>query len=193
MFDGVHLTLLIGPAVWFRRGIGARQLAVVDLPLIATSVASIAAFYLASQREAYGNWRDAVRYVPVLMAVGIGISINNARAVVSGLSRSETEFRRTPKYALASDGAAALATRKYRAGRGIDTWIELALGCYFTGLVIAALADGLWGAVPFLSLFAAGFLYTAGLTLHQARVRGTPLFSVKAVSGELCGKKGSVP
>jgi hypothetical protein len=171
----VALVLLIGPAVWFRRGIGARELAVVDLPLIATSLVSIAAFYLASQREAYGNWRDAVRYLPVLMAVGIGISINNARAVVSGLSRRNTEFRRTPKYALAAEGEAMLASRKYRARLGIDTWIELGLGVYFVGLVIAALADGLWGAVPFLTLIAAGFLFTAGTALHQARVGDTPL------------------
>jgi cellulose synthase/poly-beta-1,6-N-acetylglucosamine synthase-like glycosyltransferase len=171
----VALALLIGPAVWFRRGIGARELAVVDLPLIAMSLVSIAAFYLASQREAYGTWRGAVRYIPVLMAVGIGISINNARAVVSGLCRRETEFRRTPKYALAVGGTATLATRRYRARLGIDTWIELAFGVYFTGLVVAALADGLWGAVPFLALFAAGFLYTAGTALRQAHIGDTPL------------------
>jgi cellulose synthase/poly-beta-1,6-N-acetylglucosamine synthase-like glycosyltransferase len=168
----VALALLIGPAVWLRRGIGARQLAIVDLPLIATSLVSIAVFYLTSQREAYGSWRQAVRYIPVLMAVGIGISINNARAVVSGLFRRETEFRRTPKYALAVAGDATLATRRYRARRGTETWIELAFGVYFAGLVVAALASGLWGAIPFLALFAAGFLYTAGLTLRQARVRG---------------------
>jgi hypothetical protein len=158
----VALTLLIGPAVWFRRDIGARQLAVVDLPLIAISLVSIAVFYLVSQREAYGSWRRASRYVPVLMAVGIGISINNARAAVAGLFRGETEFRRTPKYALATEGGSELATRRYRARRGFDTWIELALGLYFVGLVVAALANGLWGAVPFLALFAFGFLYTAG-------------------------------
>ena len=168
----VALTLLIGPAVWYRRGIGAKELALVDLPLIAMSLVSIAAFYLVSQREAYGSWRNAVRHLPVLMAVGVGISINNARAVVSGLSGRETEFCRTPKYALAADATATLATRKYRARRGFDTWIELALGLYFAGLVIAALADGLWGAVPFLSLFAAGFLYTG--------LGDSPLFLAKS-------------
>jgi len=190
----VALTLLIGPAIWFRRGIGARELATVDLPLIATSAVSIAAFYLASQREAYGRWRDAVRHIPVLMAVGIGISINNACAVVSGFSRRDTEFRRTPKYALAADGDAMLATRRYRARRGIDTWVELALGVYFAGLVVAALAGGLWGAVPFLTLFAGGFLYTAGLTLRQSRLGDTSLFSYQSgIRGALIGKKGSVP
>ena len=157
----VALTLLIGPAVWFRRGIGARQLAVLDLPLIAASLVSIAVFYLVAEREAYGSWRGAVRYVPVLMAVGIGISINNARAVCAGFSRRETAFTRTPKYALAAGEDAGLATRRYRARGGLDTWIELALGVYFVALVVAALADGLWGAVPFLALFAGGFLYTA--------------------------------
>jgi len=181
----VALTLLIGPAVWFRRGIGARELALVDLPLIAASLVSIAVFYLVSQRVAYGTWRDAVRYLPVLMAVGVGISINNARAVVLGLSGRETEFRRTPKYALAAEGTTTLATRKYRAGRGPDTWTELALGLYFAGLIVAALADGLWGAVPFLTLFAGGFLYTGWSGLADYRKGDTPLFRNKAVSGEL--------
>jgi cellulose synthase/poly-beta-1,6-N-acetylglucosamine synthase-like glycosyltransferase len=162
----VALALLIGPAVWLRRGIGSRELAIVDLPLIAASLLSIAAFYLVSQREAYGRWRDAVRYVPVLMAIGIGISVNNAHAAVFGLTRRDTEFRRTPKYALAGNAESLLATRKYRARRGPATWIELAAGVYFAGLVIAALADGLWGAVPFLALFAGGFLYTAWIQLN---------------------------
>ncbi len=165
----VVLALVIGPAVWYRRGTGARELALVDLPLIATSLVSIAAFYLVSQREAYGTWRDALRYVPVLMAVGVGISINNARAVVAGLGGRETEFLRTPKYALGSAESSALSTRRYRARPGVDTWIELTLGLYFAALVIAALVDGLWGAVPFLALFAGGFLFTAGSTLRQAR------------------------
>ena len=63
MLKGFHLTLLIGPAVWFRRDIGARQLAVVDLPLIAISLVSIAVFYLVSQREAYGSGND---HIPVI-------------------------------------------------------------------------------------------------------------------------------
>jgi len=159
----VALSLLIGPAVWLRRGIDARELALVDLPLIMGSLLSITAFYLVSQREAYGRWRDAARYVPVLMAVGIGISVNNARAVVAGLFPGKVAFRRTPKYAL--DDGGALAGRRYRARRSPDTWIELALGVYFVGLVVAALADGLWGAVPFLALFAGGFMYTACASL----------------------------
>ena len=184
----VVLALLLGPAVWFRRGAGAAQLATVDLPLIVLSLGSIAAFYLVSQRAAYGRHRDAWCYIPVLMAVGIGISINNARAVLAGLGGNDVEFRRTPKYALSTGGRVALATRRYRAGRSALTWVELGLGVYFAVLVAAALADGLWGAVPFLLLFAAGFLYTAGLTLRQAGATSTgpsdrPRHHVNLVAG----------
>ncbi len=179
----VALTILIGPAVWYRRGIGAKELALIDLPLIATSLVSIAVFYLVSQREAYGHWRDAVRYLPVLMVVGVGISINNTRAVVAGLIGGDSEFRRTPKYALAAGGAGTLATRRYRARRGFDTWVELFLGLYFSVLVVAAIADDLWGAVPFLALFACGFSYTAMMVLGQER---NPALNVPVARG--CSK-----
>ncbi len=162
------LTLLIGPAVWLRRGIDAGELALIDLPLITASVVSISAFYLVSQREAYGRWRDALRYLPVLMAIGIGISVGNARAVVSGMRLRDAEFRRTPKYALAEGFEAALPRRRYRARLSVDTFVELALGLYFAGLAGAALLDGLWGAVPFLALFCGGFLYTAVCAMRDA-------------------------
>jgi cellulose synthase/poly-beta-1,6-N-acetylglucosamine synthase-like glycosyltransferase len=66
----VALALLIGPAVWFRRGIDARELAVVDLPLIATSLVSIAVFYLASPAGSLRHLARCGAIHPVLMAVG---------------------------------------------------------------------------------------------------------------------------
>ena len=179
----VLLAALVGPAVWLRRRIGIGQIAIVDLPLILVSIVSISAFYLVAQREAYGRWRDAVKYVPALMAVGIGISLNNARAVLAGLGRGDTEFRRTPKYAISGSEPRALRTRRYRARRGLDTWVELAAGIYFAGLVVAAAFRGdLWGAVPFLALFAGGFLYTAILTMRQT---GAPSPSARSLRPRL--------
>ena len=162
------LAVLIGPAVWLRRGASAHQLALVDLPIVAISFVSIAGFYLVAQREAYGSWREAVGDIPVLMAVGVGMSVSNAHAVVSGLFPKEREFARTPKHALAACDRAGLAASDYRARLRPETWIELGLGLYFAALVAAAFAGGLWGAVPFLSIFAGGFLYTAGSALRQS-------------------------
>ena len=48
--------------------------------------------------------------------------------------------------------------------------IELALGLYFTATVFYALANGIYGTLPFLMLFQIGFLYT-GLALDRPAVR----------------------
>ena len=52
--------------------------------------------------------------------------------------------------------------------------IELALGLYFTATLFYALANGIYGTVPFLMLFQVGFLYTGMLSLlqqHRAETR----------------------
>jgi cellulose synthase/poly-beta-1,6-N-acetylglucosamine synthase-like glycosyltransferase len=163
------LAALIGPAIWLRRGEGPGAW-LLDASLALASLAAIATFYLVSQREAYGRWRDAWPYLPVVMAVGIGLTINNARAVVAGLRPGRAEFRRTPKYALDGGG---LAARRYRARAGAQSWVELGAGLYFAAWTVAVLAEGLFAAAPFLALFAGGFLYTGGLTLRQALIRPT--------------------
>ena len=53
-----------------------------------------------------------------------------------------------------------------------DTWIELLLAIYFAVATSAAIAAGLWAAVPFLLLFEAGYAYTAIATLVQSARRG---------------------
>jgi hypothetical protein len=45
--------------------------------------------------------------------------------------------------------------------------IEFALGLYFTATLFYALANGIYGTVPFLMLFQVGFLYTGMLSLLQ--------------------------
>ena len=45
--------------------------------------------------------------------------------------------------------------------------IELALGLYFTATVFYALANGIYGTLPFLVLFQVGFLYTGLLSIMQ--------------------------
>ena len=45
--------------------------------------------------------------------------------------------------------------------------IEVALGLYFTATVFYALANGIYGTLPFLVLFQIGFLYTGLLSIVQ--------------------------
>jgi hypothetical protein len=163
----IALALLVGPAVWLRRAISPWLLAAVDLPLFTLSTISVATFYVAAHRAACRSVRGTMRSVPFLMAIGIGLSINNARAVIEAARGRASEFRRTPKYALTR--RKDLRRRLYRGRRNRDTWLELALALYFAGVVVLALFTGLWAALPFLMLFLVGYLYTSASTLVQTR------------------------
>jgi len=165
----VLLALLVVPAVWLRKGFSPGLILAVDLPLLVFSTVSVAAFYLVAEREALGRLRGGGRWLPFLMAIGIGLSINNSRAVLEALRGQDSEFRRTPKYNLGR--GESLGSRRYRITVNRDTWIEAAFAAYFTLAVVAAAIAGLWAAVPFLMLFQIGFAYTAGLTLVQATRR----------------------
>ena len=100
------------------------------------------------------------------MAVGIGVSINNARAVLEALAGRDSSFRRTPKYNLERDEP--IARRRYRITINRDTWFELAFAVYFAVATGALMSAGSWGAVPFLLLFEFGFAYTSISTIAQA-------------------------
>jgi len=168
----VLLALTVIPSVWLRATHSPWMIAVVDLPLFAGSTLSVVAFYVVAQREALGSWRGILRWVPFLMAVGIGLSINNARAVLEALAGRSSSFRRTPKYNLKS--GEKLATRRYRVTINGDTWIELALAIWFAVGTSAIIAAGIWAAVPFLLLFEIGYAYTAISTLMQSSQRPAP-------------------
>ncbi|MCH7781225.1 MAG: glycosyl transferase family 2, partial [Acidobacteria bacterium] len=166
----VILALLIVPAILLRVDIAPWTIAFVDLPIFMLSSLSVAAFYWVARREAVGSRQAILRWIPALMAVGIGLSINNARAVLEALAGQESAFRRTPKYNLGRDEP--ISRRRYRITINRDTWIELALAIYFavaTGVVISA---GMWGAVPFLLLFEFGYAYMSISAIAQAFHQG---------------------
>jgi cellulose synthase/poly-beta-1,6-N-acetylglucosamine synthase-like glycosyltransferase len=168
----VLLALMVIPSVWLRATHSPWMIAAIDLPLFTGSTLSVVAFYFVAQREALGSWRGILRWVPFLMAVGIGLSINNSRAVLEALAGRPSSFRRTPKYNLKSGDK--LATRRYRVTINGDTWIELALAVWFAIGTSAIIAAGIWAAVPFLLLFEIGFAYTAISTLMQSFQRTAP-------------------
>jgi hypothetical protein len=104
-----------------------------------------------------------------MMAVSIGLSINNARAVLEGLVGVQSEFVRTPKHGVEQrhDG---WAKKKYRAGAGrFGTLLELGFGLYIVATILLAIVTGSWVSIPFLVLFMVGFLYVGMLSLYQLR------------------------
>ena len=102
------------------------------------------------------------------MALGVGLTITNTKAVLEALFGVQSAFARTPKYRVNKKGEKSQA-KIYRKRLGIIPWIELAIGCYFTFTVWYAISSENYFTVPFLLLFVLGYWYTGLLSLLQGR------------------------
>ena len=162
----VLLSLLMFPSMYVRYNMGWYEMMLIDVPLFVAATLSFANFYMVSQREIYPDWRSRLKYLPLLMSVGIGLSVNNTRAVVEALFGRRGEFARTPKYGI-ERRSDEWVSKKYHQATLLQPLAEVALGIYFTGTVLYALANGIYGTLPFLVLFQVGFLYTGVLSLVQ--------------------------
>jgi cellulose synthase/poly-beta-1,6-N-acetylglucosamine synthase-like glycosyltransferase len=160
------LSVLMFPAMWVRYSMGWTEMILIDVPLFLAATASVANFYVVSQRELYPDWRQRLKYLPLLMSIGIGLCVNNTRAVLEALFGNQSEFTRTPKYGIERKSDEWVG-KKYHQAVGIQSIIELALGLYFTGTVFYALVNQIYATLPFLMLFQIGFLYTGLLSILQ--------------------------
>src|SRR5215203_3477202 len=160
------LSVLMFPAMWVRYNMGWTEMLLIDIPLFMAATASFFRFYMKAQRELYGDWRQRLKYLPFLMSIGIGLCVNNTRAVLEALFHKQSEFARTPKYGIERDSDEWVG-KKYHQSVGVQPLIELALGLYFTATVFYALVNQIYATLPFLMLFQIGFLYTGLLSILQ--------------------------
>src|SRR5688500_15434568 len=174
------LSVLMAPSMVIRYNMGWYEMLLIDVPLFFAATASVANFYVVCQRELHADWMTRLKYLPFLMSIGIGLSVNNTRAVLEALFRRESEFARTPKYRIEGQADEWIG-KKYRQSVVVQPMIELALGLYFTATVFYALANGIYGTVPFLVLFQLGFLYTALLSLVQQFAGEDPVLKPEEV------------
>jgi len=163
----VLLSILMFPAMVIRYNMGWYEMMIVDVPLFLGATMSVCSFYLVSQREVFGErWGSRVKYLPAVLAVGIGLSVNNAKAVIEALLGHQSEFKRTPKFRV--EGADDdWRQKRYRGNLSFLPFVELLLGLYFTWMAAYAIANGIYGTLPFVFLFQFGFLYAAALSLFQ--------------------------
>jgi cellulose synthase/poly-beta-1,6-N-acetylglucosamine synthase-like glycosyltransferase len=175
------LSILMFPAMYVRYNMGWTEMMLIDVPLFIAATASVANFYIVSQRELYADWRQRMKYLPFLMSIGIGLCVNNTRAVLEAIFRNESEFARTPKYGIERDSDDWVG-KKYHQSVGVQPIIEVALGLYFTATVFYALVNQIYGTLPFLMLFQVGFLYTGLLSILQQYTGETVLLKAPEVA-----------
>jgi cellulose synthase/poly-beta-1,6-N-acetylglucosamine synthase-like glycosyltransferase len=165
----VIMSALLIPAMICRFYQGWFQMLLIDFPLFTASSFSIAVFYVMSQREIYPkSWTRTFYYLPFLMAVGIGLTVTNTKAVMEALFGIKSAFVRTPKYRVAKKGEKAHAA-KYRKRLKLIPWIELLLGTYFLAAIIYTFTNHNFFTAPFLILFVFGYWYTGLMSLLQGR------------------------
>ena len=179
----VILSVLMFPSMVIRYNMGWYEMMLIDVPLFFAATFSVCNFYLVCQREIHPDWRSRIKYLPFLMSIGIGLCINNSRAVFEALFNKQSEFARTPKYRIEGD-ADEWVGKKYRQSVAVQPLIELALGLYFTATVFYALANQIYGTVPFLVLFQIGFLYTGLLSVVQQYAGDSVVLNTQVASGK---------
>ncbi|HEY6881302.1 MAG TPA: cellulose synthase family protein [Polyangiales bacterium] len=164
----VALACLQLPNMLLRQKINNPKLLLLDVPLFLATSGSIILYYLSTHHFLYRNIWDAAKRLPLMMALGIGLSLNNSHAVLEGLLTRDAEFVRTAKHGITSRNE-SWKKRKYKATKNIATVLEVLFGLYFVFTIGMAAYTGAWTSIPFLVLFMVGFLYVGVLSLYQAR------------------------
>jgi cellulose synthase/poly-beta-1,6-N-acetylglucosamine synthase-like glycosyltransferase len=164
--------LILLPAMIVRFYQGWYQMLYLDLPLFLASTCSVSSFYMVAQRELYPEtWPSRVKYIPLLMATGIGLAVTNAKAVVEALLGIDSAFVRTPKYRVESREENWERKKYVRSRSGWIPAVELTLGGYFLFNLAYSFAIENYFIAPFLALFFTGYTYTGMMSLLQAPLR----------------------
>lgn len=139
-----------------------------DLPIFSCAVWAVVLFYIVVLRELRPRWWLELWCIPAVLALGVGMSISNAKAVLEAMFNQGGAFVRTPKYGLLSRGE-AWRGKRYFAMPSALVLFELAAAAYFAEIIWIAARDANWGSVPFLFFFFGGFAYVASTSLMSPK------------------------
>lgn len=133
------------------------------------ALAAPSALYVASQRALHPrSWWRQLRWLPGMVALGVGLAVANARAAFEVAAGRPSAFVRTPKQ------GGGRPRHAYRAENPALPWIEALCGLYCAGAATLNLSLGRFLVAPFLVVYAAGFLgvAVAGWRWQAAQRRG---------------------
>jgi len=166
----IPLAILLPITVVVRVSHGVLEVILLDIPFFAAASFSVAVFYVAAQLEQRRTVWQSIKYIPFVMALGIGLSVNQARAVFEALMGYETGFTRTPKHGVKAPGE-SVVKKRYKAAVTFQPIVEIGLAAYMTYGVLYLVEREVYWSLPFLFLFQFGFAYV-GLTSLYEGLRG---------------------
>ncbi|MDR1304279.1 MAG: glycosyltransferase family 2 protein [Verrucomicrobiales bacterium] len=160
------LALLVRPE-FQRAGFHWGSFLAIDAPIFCLATLSIFVFYGTVLVELRKPWYLIPLYVPILIATGIGLCLNNARAVLEAVCGHQSEFTRTPKYGIRTRRQ-AWRGKQYAAGKSLVLLLELVLAGYYAWFIWYGWRHQLWVSLPFFTLFFVGFGYAGLVSLFQS-------------------------
>lgn len=169
----ICLCFLIYPSQYAQPKFGELTYYIVNVPIFFFASVSVILFYLTSQKALRpDSWWKEIPYLPLLLALGIGMSITNAKAVIEALCNHQTAFIRTPKYGIEQKNS-DWKKSSYKAIKSLTPVVELLFGFFFLFVVIEAAMKGNWSSAILLLPFPVGFFYTSLASI----IRMMPSFS----------------
>lgn len=164
------MSLLMPLAIRIRIQHEWHEVLYLDLPVFIGATLSIFVFYFISQAQTQTGLIRKCLEIPMAMAIGIGLAVNNTRAVLEACVGHQSPFARTPKLALEDDaiGGRPNANQSYKSQFDLGSIIEIGLGLIYMQTFIFCFKKQVWPALPFMGLFAFGFLYTAWKSIQQS-------------------------
>ncbi|HEV8456790.1 MAG TPA: glycosyltransferase, partial [Methylomirabilota bacterium] len=130
-----------------------------------------------------GGWRRAL-WLPSIMVIGVGLAWSTSLAVLSAFWGRDLHFVRTPKFGIGPRGG-QWRGKGYAGGRPWGGMVELGLGLYCAWTAWLVASHGLYGVLPFMLLYTAGFLTVGALTLLHAMPGLPAALALVALAGVL--------
>ncbi len=163
------LSIIMYPAIIARLNYGWYQLIFTDIPMFLMSFISIFIFYFKAIKEAKSKLNPFI-YIPLLMATCIGLSLNNAKAVLEAIFKIKSPFNRTPKFNV-KNKKDRWHVKKYMAKMNFVIIFEILMAGYYAYIIDFSINRHNFASIPFLILFFTGFFMLFAISLYQTFLR----------------------
>jgi cellulose synthase/poly-beta-1,6-N-acetylglucosamine synthase-like glycosyltransferase len=143
----------------------------LSFPIMIFTLLCLATFgpssmYLFSQRILYRDWKSRIKFLPFLMCLGTGISVNNTRAVLEAFLNIKSGFVRTPKYGIKMQKD-SWRGKGYSIPLSAISILEFCLGVYSLSGLLLFLFFSKYLVSPFLLIYTSGFFYVFFLSVKH--------------------------
>jgi len=163
----VHPLMLLNLFLTLPMALSQSPLLLPAAAFIASAIGPPLLYWTAMRTSNSAPLQTRWRRLLMLIGLGTGLSLNNSRAVLEAVFNIQSDFKRTPKFAITHQ-TKTWQNSSYALPREPVVWVELILGLYAWGLLVWVLLQGIWWLIPWLVMYAGGFSYIAGLAFVQA-------------------------